>query len=111
MVTGYDHLLFLVGVIFFLYRLKDILLYVSRFTVGHSLTLLGGALGGIQASAYLHGWYWENPGSDPITIRLTSSGFYSAAVEIRSDRTRSNRDLRPLTTLSPSPERAEETTR
>ena len=53
MVTGYDHLLFLVGVIFFLYRLKDIALYVSLFTVGHSLTLLGGALGGIQASAYL----------------------------------------------------------
>jgi hypothetical protein len=53
MVTGYDHLLFLVGVIFFLYRLKDVLLYVSLFTVGHSLTLLGGALGGIHASAYL----------------------------------------------------------
>jgi hypothetical protein len=53
MVTGYDHLLFLVGVIFFLYRLKDILVYVSLFTVGHSLTLLGGALGGVQASAYL----------------------------------------------------------
>ncbi len=41
MVTGYDHLLFLVGVIFFLYRTKDILLYVSLFTVGHSLTPLG----------------------------------------------------------------------
>ena len=53
MVTGYDHLLFLVGVIFFLYRVKDILLYVSLFTVGHSLTLLGGALGGIRASAFL----------------------------------------------------------
>jgi hypothetical protein len=53
MVTGYDHLLFLVGVIFFLYRLKDILLYVSLFTVGHSLTLLGGALGGLRANAYL----------------------------------------------------------
>ncbi len=53
MVTGYDHLLFLVGVIFFLYRLKDILLYVSLFTVGHSLTLLGGALGGLHASAYV----------------------------------------------------------
>ena len=53
MVTGYDHLLFLVGVIFFLYRLKDIVLYVSLFTVGHSLTLLGGALGGIHASPYL----------------------------------------------------------
>jgi hypothetical protein len=53
MVTGYDHLLFLVGVIFFLYRLKDVLVYVSLFTIGHSLTLLGGALGGIHASAYL----------------------------------------------------------
>ena len=53
MVTGYDHLLFLVGVIFFLYRLKDIMLYVSLFTVGHSVTLLGGALGGVRASAFL----------------------------------------------------------
>ena len=53
MVTGYDHLLFLVGVIFFLYRLKDVLLYVSLFTLGHSLTLLGGVLGGIHANAYL----------------------------------------------------------
>ena len=53
MVTGYDHLLFLVGVIFFLYRVKDVLLYVSLFTIGHSLTLLGGVLGGIHANAYL----------------------------------------------------------
>ncbi|HUQ86593.1 MAG TPA: HupE/UreJ family protein [Vicinamibacterales bacterium] len=53
MVTGYDHLLFLVGVIFFLYRLKDILLYVSLFTLGHSITLLGGALGGIRVDPYL----------------------------------------------------------
>jgi hypothetical protein len=53
MVTGYDHLLFLVGVIFFLYRVKDVLLYVSLFTIGHSLTLLGGVLGGIHANAYI----------------------------------------------------------
>ena len=53
MVTGYDHLLFLVGVIFYLYRLKDILLYVSLFTIGHSITLLGGALGGIRVDPYL----------------------------------------------------------
>jgi len=53
MVTGYDHLLFLVGVIFFLYRLKDILLYVSLFTIGHSVTLLAGALGGIRVNPYL----------------------------------------------------------
>jgi hypothetical protein len=53
MVTGYDHLLFLVGVIFFLYRLKDVMLYVSLFTIGHSVTLLAGVLGGIHANAYL----------------------------------------------------------
>jgi hypothetical protein len=53
MVTGYDHLLFLVGVIFFLYRLKDVLLYVSLFTIGHSVTLLAGVLGGIHANPYI----------------------------------------------------------
>src|SRR5262245_15824446 len=53
MVTGYDHLAFLVGVIFFLYRLKDVVLYVSLFTLGHSLTLLGGVLGGLHANAHL----------------------------------------------------------
>ena len=53
MVTGYDHLLFLVGVVFFLYRLKDVLLYVSLFTIGHSITLLAGVLGGIYANPFL----------------------------------------------------------
>ncbi len=53
MVTGYDHLLFLVGVIFFLYRLKDVVQYVSLFTIGHSVTLLAGVLGGIRANPYL----------------------------------------------------------
>jgi hypothetical protein len=53
MVTGYDHLAFLVGVIFFLYRVRDVVLYVSLFTVGHSLTLLGGVLGGIAANPYI----------------------------------------------------------
>jgi len=53
MVTGYDHLLFLVGVIFFLYRLKDVVAYVSLFTLGHSVTLLAGVLGGIRANPYL----------------------------------------------------------
>jgi len=53
MVTGYDHLAFLVGVIFFLYKLKDIVTYVSLFTIGHSLTLLGGVLGGVHANPYI----------------------------------------------------------
>src|SRR3954452_1127555 len=42
MVTGYDHLLFLVGVIFFLFRLRQVALYVSLFSLGHSTTLLAG---------------------------------------------------------------------
>jgi HupE / UreJ protein len=53
MVTGYDHLLFLVGVIFFLYRLKDVVQYVSLFTIGHSITLLAGVFGGIHANSYI----------------------------------------------------------
>jgi HupE/UreJ protein len=53
MFTGYDHLLFLVGVIFFLYRLKDVVQYVSLFTIGHSVTLLLGVLANIQANAYI----------------------------------------------------------
>ncbi len=53
MVTGYDHLLFLFGVIFFLYRLKDIGIYVTLFAIGHSATLLFGVLTGISANAYV----------------------------------------------------------
>ena len=46
MFTGYDHLLFLAGVIFFLYKMKDVALYVSLFALGHSITLLLGVLAG-----------------------------------------------------------------
>lgn len=53
MVTGYDHLLFLFGVIFFLYRLKDVALYVTLFAVGHSSTLLFGVLSGTHVNPYL----------------------------------------------------------
>ncbi len=53
MVTGYDHLLFLVGVIFFLYRLKDVGLYVTLFAVGHTVTLLLGVLAEITISSYV----------------------------------------------------------
>jgi HupE / UreJ protein len=53
MVTGYDHLLFLAGVIFFLYRLKDIALYVSLFAVGHSVTMVYGVYAGVNVNAYL----------------------------------------------------------
>ena len=53
MITGYDHLLFLVGVIFFLYKAKEIIIYVSYFTIGHSTTLLLGVMADINVNAYL----------------------------------------------------------
>ena len=53
MVTGYDHLLVLAGVIFFLYKLKDIALYVSLFAIGHSVTMLYGVYAGVNVNAYL----------------------------------------------------------
>jgi hypothetical protein len=53
MVTGYDHLLFLLGVVFFLYRLKDVGVYVTLFAIGHSSTLLLGVYFNIPANAYL----------------------------------------------------------
>jgi hypothetical protein len=53
MVTGYDHLLFLLGIIFFLYRLKDIGIYVSLFAIGHSTTMILGVLADVSVSAYL----------------------------------------------------------
>ena len=53
MVTGIDHVLYLVGVVFFLFRLRDVVLYVSMFAVGHSLTLIGGVLMGTGANAHI----------------------------------------------------------
>ncbi|WP_297796892.1 HupE/UreJ family protein [uncultured Marinobacter sp.] len=53
MVTGYDHLLFLAGVIFFLYRMKDVGIYVTLFAVGHSVTLLYGVLSETHVNAYM----------------------------------------------------------
>jgi hypothetical protein len=53
MVTGYDHLLFLIGVIFFLYKRSEIMAYVTLFAVGHSVTLLLGVLSGLHVNAFL----------------------------------------------------------
>ncbi len=52
MVTGYDHLLFLFGVIFFLYKLRDVAIYVTLFAVGHSITLLLGVLFNLGINSY-----------------------------------------------------------
>ncbi|WP_166268863.1 HupE/UreJ family protein [Marinobacter caseinilyticus] len=53
MVTGYDHLLFLAGVIFFLYRMKEVGIYVTLFAVGHSVTLLYGVLSETNVNPYI----------------------------------------------------------
>ncbi|WP_431300089.1 HupE/UreJ family protein [Tabrizicola sp. BL-A-41-H6] len=53
MVTGYDHLLFLAGVIFFLYRSRDIATYVSLFALGHSVTMIAGVWFQISINAYI----------------------------------------------------------
>ncbi|NOH62619.1 HupE/UreJ family protein [Vibrio sp. RE88] len=53
MVTGYDHVLFLFGVIFFLYKMKDIALYVSLFALGHSSTMLLGVYFNIGINSYI----------------------------------------------------------
>ena len=53
MVTGYDHILFLLGVVFFLYRMKDVAIYVSLFAVGHSTTMLAGVYFGWDVNAYI----------------------------------------------------------
>ncbi|WRW01097.1 HupE/UreJ family protein [Grimontia sp. NTOU-MAR1] len=53
MVTGYDHILFLLGVIFFLYRPKHIALYVSLFALGHSTTMLLGVYFNIGINSYI----------------------------------------------------------
>ena len=44
----------------------------------------------------IHGWFWENPGGETVTVTLTSAGFYSSALEFRSDRTRKTHELTPL---------------
>ncbi len=53
MATGYDHLLFVIGTVFFLYKLRDIAIYVTTFSIGHSTTLLLGVLGGVHVNPYL----------------------------------------------------------
>lgn len=53
MATGYDHILFLFGVIFFLYRLKDVALYVTIFAIGHSTTMLLGVYFNTGVNSYI----------------------------------------------------------
>lgn len=40
MLTGYEHLLFLLGVVFLLSTFKDVVKFVTVFTIGHCITLI-----------------------------------------------------------------------
>lgn len=51
--TGYDHFLFLLGIIFFLYKMKDIGIYVSLFAIGHSTTMLAGVSFNFGINSYI----------------------------------------------------------
>lgn len=53
MMTGYDHILFLFGVIFFLYKMKDVAIYVTVFAIGHSTTMIAGVYFGWNVNAYI----------------------------------------------------------
>jgi hypothetical protein len=55
----------------------------------------------------IHGWYWENPGGDTITVRVTTAGFYTSAHEFRFDRTRHQREVRALDTIALSDDEKE----
>ena len=50
----------------------------------------------------IHGWYWENPGGETITVRVTTAGFYTSAHQFRFDRTRVAREVRSLETITPT---------
>jgi hypothetical protein len=67
----------------------------EQAAVSHEKKTRQGANGEFTAPfAGIHGWYWENPGGESITVSLTSAGFYTSAIEIRSDRTRKIHELR-----------------
>jgi hypothetical protein len=51
----------------------------------------------------IHGWYWENPGAEPVTIKVTTAGFYTSAIEIRSDRSRKTHEVTPLANITMAP--------
>ena len=80
MVTGIDHLLFLVGVVFFLHRLKDVVLYVSLFTLGHSITLLAGGPGRFRRRRVSGGCHHRTVGG---LQGVRKHGWFRAGVRVR----------------------------
>ena len=107
MVTGYDHLLFLVGVIFFLYRVKDIALYVTLFAIGHSTTLLFGVLYGVGVSAYLID---AIIGFSVVYKALDNLGAFQRWFGFQPNTKARHPDLRPLPRLRPRRPRSRNST-
>ncbi len=82
MVTGYDHLLFLIGVIFFLYKARDIAVYVSLFSLGRSITLLFGVLSGVHLNPFLID---AIIGLSVVYKGLDNLGFFKEHVDVEPD--------------------------
>ena len=98
MVTGYDHILFLLGVIFFLYRLKHIALYVSLFALGHSTTMLLGVCFNIGINSYLID---AIIGLSVVYKALDNLGAYPALVRLPAEHQGRHPGVRVLPRLRP----------
>jgi hypothetical protein len=57
--------------------------------------------------AGIHGWFWENPGDDPVTITLTTAGFYTSAHEFHMDRKRFRHEVGGLDGIQKTPAQTE----
>ena len=53
MLTGYDHLLFVFGIVFFLSTFMDVVKTITAFTIGHSITLITATLMGVTVNYFL----------------------------------------------------------
>ena len=76
MLTGYDHLLFLLGVMLFLTRFSQIVVFITAFTAGHTITLLFATLAGVTANPYLV--------DAVIALTVTSDSWVAAVARLNS---------------------------
>ena len=95
MVTGYDHILFLFGVIFFLYRMKDIAIYVSLFALGHSVTMIAGVMFNFGINSYIIDaiiGFAEGTFPRPIPLGLRAVGWLESEINAWLDQQVENRN-------------------
>ena len=98
MMTGYDHLLFLFGVVFFLYRMKHVAIYVSLFALGHSTTMLLGVYFNIGMNAYIID---AIIGLSVVYKALDNMGAYQRWFGVPAEHQGRDADLRPVPRLWP----------